>query len=672
MPQVNRTSMILAGPYGPRKSGKMDAIVTLAKERGLKVIVDLSQPLSTPSMTTSQMLVNYRNTDIIVCYNVPSIDHLREFLNLHTLIGKQFILSTDLGAEHLMPLLKEPASNKFEVHFTSTWKERNLPDGSLEDYSHIQRRFAENLLTSAPIPTVPVSKSMSPSSAIFGRASLILSGPAKTGKSTKIRNAVELADEAGLKVGILRAGMQLSSKMLSPTQEGILQLQLQRVDIIVCDDDRITGTVKDLRDFLTSVSMVIQSNKSIQPIQFILATTLTAEQVTMAGGASGGFNVVTTSTVDFVDDSKPYGRGWACRHFLSRAPTSLSVIAHEEKKCEKSTDDVKSSKFTSVLFIEYGDEQLTRGIEGVDRLDELQDYAHLAGLKTHSLRACDIDHNSIFEVSNADIDAICCRGLRKIKDVYRVLDKYNGAVKQFFITANIDLDDSTGFRSELEKRNCVIVFNRSVTEKFSSEVANYEKLVTKLKSEWKDSLIKEAKDAKSTQVDNAAFLNQRSLLLIGENDSFKCGKLDELVKLARKSLRNVRVVTSKELEREETFLPSTSDVPSNINCIPAHVDIIVCMDLESTDHLYEATKLKLPKQQILVGSRTFSHFELMKNAFGKRGFDCYEQKLLTEQERAVFIQMFGSRAESTMTAIGNVDWAINWASRECLPNQPQK
>lgn len=112
----NRKSLLLSGPACSGKSTKINAIVALAKECGLKVVVNSSSY----STTMDQIISDCGDADVVVCHDVQSVTHLGKFVDYHTTSGKQFILATnlsvdDLTSEDLKPVMESLKLHKFDV-----------------------------------------------------------------------------------------------------------------------------------------------------------------------------------------------------------------------------------------------------------------------------------------------------------------------------------------------------------------------------------------------------------------------------------------------------------------------------------------------------------------------------------------------------------------------------
>lgn len=141
------------------------------------------------------------------------------------------------------------------------------------------------------------------SSQSFNRKSLLLSGPACSGKSTKINAAVALAKEAGLTIEYL-PNMEHNVKPLE-------------ADVVVFDNVR---NLQVLQRFL-------QEHGSLTK-QFLIATYVEADELSLLRELKTyNFDIVFTSQVDRGNKTTlSLTSEWARQHFLGGdSPTSSST-----------------------------------------------------------------------------------------------------------------------------------------------------------------------------------------------------------------------------------------------------------------------------------------------------------------------------------------------------------
>lgn len=142
------------------------------------------------------------------------------------------------------------------------------------------------------------------SSQSFNRKSLLLSGPACSGKSSKIAAAVDLAKQAGLTVEY--ATMEIEHRIKS-----------FKADVVVINDV----------ENLTRLRLFFQEHGSSTK-QFLISTRVTLDELSLLRELPNyNFDVVATSPVDRMNKTTlPQVGAWARQHFLcSDSSTTCST-----------------------------------------------------------------------------------------------------------------------------------------------------------------------------------------------------------------------------------------------------------------------------------------------------------------------------------------------------------
>lgn len=146
------------------------------------------------------------------------------------------------------------------------------------------------------------------SSKSFNRKSLVLSGPACSGKSSKIAAAVNLAEQAGLTVEYYTIDIESRAKPFN-------------ADIVV---------VNDIKDHTTFRSFLQEHGSSTK--QFLISTRVGLDELGLMRELCDNFDVVATAPVDRENKTTLSNVGaWARQHFLgddssTSTPTSTSAL----------------------------------------------------------------------------------------------------------------------------------------------------------------------------------------------------------------------------------------------------------------------------------------------------------------------------------------------------------
>lgn len=382
-----RTSLLLSGGPGAAVNERINAVVDLAKDHNLSVLMDNS----------GHNFVKCGTADIVVIKDVTSAQDLNFLVDYYLGAAahpstRQFIIGTSLSLSELQlePIEQLIANHKFTVSANSsdsysTWSKTEITSWA-----------AHNFLISAAVQTTspvasPTMSGIKPTAPVLPPlTSLILMGSNEKDISKEINHLVE-------KVNELDAQVTISFVEPDSTPSHFFE-----VDIVVCNN---VTKLKDLNRLIRNYSTYCR--------QFLIATTLAESEIRPLDASCGThkFNYVDCSTSSFesLEDQVVSKMNSEWKTYVAAIKNSFNSIAVEEKKedSEKHKDDRSSTKhFVNVRSLIIAGRS---GCGKSSKLNHLTTFAKEAGMDVKTVDA------SIFQFETCDSpQVIICPNIETI------------------------------------------------------------------------------------------------------------------------------------------------------------------------------------------------------------------------------------------------------------------